>query len=339
MIDPTQVMKNNGKGAMHTFTREFYHPNDRVKQVSPAAASRFDEDLRRFPPGAYEEHSLLWQKEQWRQPSPTERAQLLGVPPAAVEAVTGTPDEKRQGRNSLLGNGFHIPSLLAILCLLPALLEAKMIPQPTLPDHGLHERLVGTIWEPGRLQSFPDILDGPAVVARMQGMFDPIVVNNDVWVLIAQRLDACQLHQLQAFASWRRLPGRGLVSTWAYPWSLGGQGHGCLPACLANGMPRIPPKALTTCCLQVLDLRHIWPQPRHCHHLSPHNLGLNLMLSSSLKPFGFGGSAFHCLHNVNAISSDPFTVLFNHWIKLYALTVAWLLQRWRSRRTRPLWPA
>ena len=45
-------MQNEGKGAMHTFTREFYHPVDRVPEVSPAAAERFHADCRRFPPGA-----------------------------------------------------------------------------------------------------------------------------------------------------------------------------------------------------------------------------------------------------------------------------------------------
>lgn len=207
MLDPAQVMKNGGKGAMHTFTREFYHPGDRIKQVSPAAAARFEADNRRFPPGAYEEHSLLWHEARWRQPSPAERAQMLGIPPAAVDAVEGTPDEKRKCRNSLLGNGFHLPSLLAILCLLPALLEAKMVPPPTPPDMELHSRVMGTIWEPGRLQSFPDILDGAAVVTQMRSMFLPVNLSDDVWSMTCRRLDACQLHQLQAFASWRRLRG------------------------------------------------------------------------------------------------------------------------------------
>ena len=48
---PQVVLQQAGKGAMHTFTREFYHPEDRVPEVSPEAAERFYADQRRFPPG------------------------------------------------------------------------------------------------------------------------------------------------------------------------------------------------------------------------------------------------------------------------------------------------
>ena len=209
LLDPIQVMKKNGKGAMHTFTREFYHPTDRIKQASPAAAARFDTDNRRFPPGAYEEHCLLWRQDQWRQPSPDERAQLLGVPPAAISGVEAPSDEKRKVQNSLLGNGFHLPSLLAVLCLLPALLEAKFVAQPRQPDADLRARLCGTVWEPGRLDHFPDLLDGREVIKRMQFMFSPIDLPEDIWKLTCDRLSVCQLSQLQAFASWRRLRGEG----------------------------------------------------------------------------------------------------------------------------------
>ena len=207
LLDPTKVMQNGGKGAMHTFTREFFHPADRIQQVSPEAAARFELDHRRFPPGAYEEHCLLWRRDQWRPPSPEERAQMLGIPPAAVNAVEGSPDERRQGRNSLLGNGFHLPSLMAVLCLLPALLEAKLVPQPRQPDADLLARLVGTVWEPGRLNSFPDIMDGAAVTQMMQGMFESIDLPTTIWQTTRDRLAVCQLPQLQAFASWRRLRG------------------------------------------------------------------------------------------------------------------------------------
>ena len=79
LLDPSKVLKSGGTGAMHTFTREFYRPNDRIRQVSADAASRFEEDHRRFPPGSYEEHSLVWKQDRWRQLCPEERAQLLGM--------------------------------------------------------------------------------------------------------------------------------------------------------------------------------------------------------------------------------------------------------------------
>lgn len=100
LLDPSKVLKSGGTGAMHTFTREFYRPNDRIRQVSADAASRFEEDHRRFPPGSYEEHSLVWKQDRWRQLCPEERAQLLGMPPAAVSAVRGSEARQTQGRNS-----------------------------------------------------------------------------------------------------------------------------------------------------------------------------------------------------------------------------------------------
>ena len=53
MIDPQHVLEEKGKGAMHTFTREFRHPEDRMASVSAPAAERFLCDGKRFPPGAY----------------------------------------------------------------------------------------------------------------------------------------------------------------------------------------------------------------------------------------------------------------------------------------------
>ena len=129
---------------MHTFTREFYRPNDRIRQVSADAASRFEEDHRRFPPGSYEEHSLVWKQDRWRQLCPEERAQLLGMPPEAVSAVRGSEARQTQGRNSLLGNGFHIPSLLAIFMMLPAILDAKLVLAPSAPDLPLRSCNMGT---------------------------------------------------------------------------------------------------------------------------------------------------------------------------------------------------
>ena len=44
---------------MHTLTREFRHPTDRTYKCSADAVNRLHADARRFPPGAYEEESLL----------------------------------------------------------------------------------------------------------------------------------------------------------------------------------------------------------------------------------------------------------------------------------------
>ena len=207
IFDPMQVLQSGGAGAMHTFTREFYHPRDRIAHVSPAAAQRFEEDAQRFPPGAYEEQNLVWKRDQWRQLLPAERAQLLGVPPAAVAAVRGPEPTRVQTQNSLLGNGFHLPSLVAILLLLPALLEAKMTRSPLSPDFELKARIQGTIWEPDRLDKFPGLLSGQQVVLEMQHCFHDLDVPAELWLDVSRRLEHCQLPRLQAYTAWRRLCG------------------------------------------------------------------------------------------------------------------------------------
>ena len=102
MMDPGEVLAKAGVGAMHTFTREFFHPTDRVRQPTPAAAARFFEDDRRFPPAAYEEPSLVWKGSQWRQLLPLERAQIMGVPPGTFQSLQKPQTLRRQRANSLL---------------------------------------------------------------------------------------------------------------------------------------------------------------------------------------------------------------------------------------------
>ena len=206
MLDPKQVMQAQGSGAMHPFTREFFHPTDRLAQVTPAAAARFHQDNRRFPPAAYEENSLLWSGDNWRQPSPDERSQLMGVPVAATHAVQGSQDQRTKLRNSLLGNGFHIPSVMALLCCLPSIMEAKLTKQPfDVEELGLAERLCHTVWSPGRLATMPGILSAGEVCAELQATFPFLPCQEAVWPEVSRRLAACELATLQAYPMWRRL--------------------------------------------------------------------------------------------------------------------------------------
>ena len=48
VFDQHRVGPGSGDACFHTFTREFWHPTDRVKFSSPAAAQRFHDDSRRF---------------------------------------------------------------------------------------------------------------------------------------------------------------------------------------------------------------------------------------------------------------------------------------------------
>ena len=209
MLQPQVVMQNEGKGAMHTFTREFSHPVDRVPKVSPAAAERFHADCRRFPPGAYEEHSLLWAGHQWRQPSPVERCQIMCLPPAVVAPARGGQVKRVQTQNSFIGNGFHIPSVVALLAMLPSILEAKMM--MTLPDTAeqhLQERLRHTVWELGRLQAMPGLWSAADLCQDLRQQFEFANVTEHAWTRVRRvqaRLEACDLRSLQAYPMWRRL--------------------------------------------------------------------------------------------------------------------------------------
>ena len=208
LFDPAQVVQAAGKGAMHPFTREFWHPSDRVRSVSAEAASRFFADSRRFPPSAYEEGSLLWRGPEWRAPYPDERAQMMGWPAQLVEAGNGRTRRSSAMKNSFIGNGFHTPTILAVLCFIPQLLATKIsYPLFDLEETRLSTRLQGTVWEPGRLQAFPDLLDATSITTQMQSCFPDITLAPCIWTLTAERLSHCDLWSLQAFSAWRRMRG------------------------------------------------------------------------------------------------------------------------------------
>lgn len=194
LFNPLEVLQGESSLGFHPFTREFFHPPDRVNQASPEAAARFFEDSCRF--------------NQWRTPTPGERCQLMGLPPAAVSAVGGPSARRRQTQNSLIGNGFHIPSVLAMLCFLPYLLPAKIAP-PILDyqEEALKQRLEGTIWEPGRIDVFPNLMDSRTVVSELQNLFAWVQLDPCLWTSLEHRLSHCRLYKLQFFPAWCRMRG------------------------------------------------------------------------------------------------------------------------------------
>lgn len=218
LFEAKQVVATGGVRAMHPFTREFYHPTDRVQQSSPAAVERFFQDNRRFPPSSYEEESLLWRQDAWRQPLPEERCQMMGLPPGCVAAVKGSPPARRAAQNSLIGNGFHIPTIMALLCMMPALLDAKIsAPLIDMDEAGLRSRCLGTVWEPGRLEAFPDLMEAADVVTEMQAHFDQFQLPQDIWLQIQQRLQVCDLRSMQRYVAWQRLRGQEWHVLGPYP--------------------------------------------------------------------------------------------------------------------------
>ena len=68
-----KIVKENGKGALYTFTREFFH-TEATKSASAAAVRRWKQDYHQFPTDAYEEENVLWKGTKWRVLAPEERA-------------------------------------------------------------------------------------------------------------------------------------------------------------------------------------------------------------------------------------------------------------------------
>ena len=128
------------------FSREFYHPCDHLDGASASAIERFHADSRSFPAPAYEESSLLWRNSDWRVPSPEERSMMMAIPISATAAVGGPEPRRTQVHNSLLGNGFHLPSIMCLLCVLIAVSEAKPVLLRFSPKDALTEKLQHSLW-------------------------------------------------------------------------------------------------------------------------------------------------------------------------------------------------
>ena len=109
-FDPLAVLSGVDVG-FFTFTQECCHPTDQASNVSAEARTRFFHDDKRFPPLAYEVHSLLWKGDSWRTPTPAERAHLHGMPSTMLDAIPSSSDprERTAVLNSAVGNGFHVP--------------------------------------------------------------------------------------------------------------------------------------------------------------------------------------------------------------------------------------
>ncbi|CAE8593271.1 unnamed protein product, partial [Polarella glacialis] len=177
---PEDVMKASGRRAMATMSQEFCHPAVNLEKLTQEALRRFDADGRRFPALSYEPQSLMWSKlPTWRPPCPTERASLMMLPHDVVTSVSvdkGEEAPQREARqNSLVGNSFHIPSLMMVLILLFQTIQAigNQLPEPTWahfePD--LRQAVRGTVWQPGLVESWPKLIEPTALVASMHELF------------------------------------------------------------------------------------------------------------------------------------------------------------------------
>ena len=205
--DPVMVMKGEA-APVFPFTREFFHPDDGTRGVPAQAVRRFRQDSQRFPPAAYKETSLVWRGEEWRQLSPSERSQMLGVPPSATAAVTGDQDERCRARNSLLGNGFHLPSILVLLSVLAQLCDAKISFLLDPQQEALRARATNTVWGGDWVYNAPGLLSVDEIVRDMELQLEPLSVPPLVWQECRAALSHCDIVLPQAFSCFQRSRGK-----------------------------------------------------------------------------------------------------------------------------------
>ncbi|CAE8638050.1 unnamed protein product, partial [Polarella glacialis] len=179
---PEDVMKRSGKGGMATFSQEFGHLPVNLSKLTQGALRRFEADGRRFPAISYEPQSLMWSKSgTWRPPCPTERASLMMLPHDVVTSVSVDSSEEtpqREARqNNLVGNSFHIPSLMMVLILLFQTIQAKgsLLPEPTWahlePEFDLQRAVQHAVLQPGLGESWTELIEPTALLASMHGLF------------------------------------------------------------------------------------------------------------------------------------------------------------------------
>ena len=222
MIEPCNVVLEEGRGAGYTFTRELRHPDDRTSRASSAAVARFETDHRRYPPDSYEERNLVWRGQEWRTWSSSERAQAMGLPPDLLKSFDEFDEPvavQNVGRCSAVGNNFHIPSLMAVLLILFQLL---MPVEPRRPPAGaemdLARRMSGTCFAPGCVDSLPGILSSADIAASMRHQLQDVKVDEDVWKQLEQQLSQVRVEELQCFTAFqliRNRPTDVLGPTWA----------------------------------------------------------------------------------------------------------------------------
>ena len=136
VFSPVEAVRN--ACVLPVLSRAFHHPEDQLKGLDSATIERFWADDRQFPAHMYKEAALLWKGEAWRQPNSVERARIMGVPESALDCVLpNEPVPKReQAKCSLIGHGFHVPSVMLVIILACQLLPARpMCPPPLCAEH------------------------------------------------------------------------------------------------------------------------------------------------------------------------------------------------------------
>ena len=196
---------------MFTFTREFPHPLDGDQSGTAQAVTRFEQDARRFPVESYEDFSLAWRNEEWRTLTPSERAMVHGLPPDAVSSTTlhGLSEDRRtQIRNSWIGNGFHIPSLVLIMFVLVSEVVSMPASLECVFEKHLQDAVPGSPFDEAVLRSFAGTLTADSVVSEVQALFRDIPNYEQApWYRVRKRLAGIELWPLGSFRAYQRHQG------------------------------------------------------------------------------------------------------------------------------------
>ena len=122
-MDPRAVMEAR-RPALHPFTEEFLHGVDHNDStlVAHGVLHRWRSDGQRFLPQAYEARNLMWKGSDpplWRTLSSAERLAVCVFPVTALDEVSQSDrGQVEVRRNTLIGRGFHLPSIIALFTIM-----------------------------------------------------------------------------------------------------------------------------------------------------------------------------------------------------------------------------
>ena len=137
-----------------------------------------------------------------------------GVPPSVLDAVS--PGDGRASRtaktNSIIGNGYHIPAVMLMLCILLQLTEkplALRVPTPLQlqAETTLQTRIRGTVFDQRYLSSSPHLRPTSEIATDTLRLLGDIPIPQRLVQTTVEALSSIEMDSLQSF--WVFLCERG----------------------------------------------------------------------------------------------------------------------------------
>ena len=185
--------------------------------MSATAIEKFELAGRPYPPGAFENNSMLHKGHYSRIPDPDEKCDMMGIAADMVRipidhSPTQEESHDRVARSaSLVGNSLNMPTImlaLLILLQLPYPAESKMWSMTHVEEQRLRANTWQTFWWPGVLESWPGVLHAADITADMRDMLAPLPMQGFDWNELQNRLAKCNTSTLQIY--WADATYRGL---------------------------------------------------------------------------------------------------------------------------------